>query len=423
MLTLPYGNQTLSVSLPAEWLGEVISPVPVAAPPPLADLLNAALAAPVGSPPLPELVNPGQQVALILDDYTRKTPTRPMLTAILRQLRQTGLPPENITLIFARGSHRSLTPAEVTAQIGPSLAARYAIVNQSTPEMMTTIRPGLRGQPAQVLRAVAEADVRVGIGMITPHLDAGFSGGAKIIMPGICGEATVNAFHAASAFVPQNQLGQFEAPLRQTLEAFVTGQLPLHFIVNVVPDIAGQVQAVVAGHAIEAHRAGAVQARHILGTPVTRQYPVVVANCYPYDQDLWQSIKGVWAGELLTETGGTLIMLTAATEGHSVYNLLPDYIGRDPAKLAQKLQAGQIRDSKQAATGVMFGQLKQRVNLILVSAGLHQADARAMDVPYHPTVEAAVAEAVNRLPAPRQRKSVAILPQAGLTLPLARPGD
>jgi nickel-dependent lactate racemase len=420
MLNLPYGNRTLSVSLPAEWLGEVVMPAPVAAPSHFDDLLTEALTRPIGAPPLPELVNPNQRVAIIIDDYTRKTPTRPILTALLRQLHQTGLPPQNITLVFALGSHRPLTPVEVTAKTGPEIAARYTIVNQSDPQTMTTLNTGMHHIPAQVHRAVAKADVRLGIGMITPHLDAGFSGGAKIILPGVCSETTVDTFHAASAFVRQNQLGRLDAPLRRTLENFVAEQIPLHFIVNVVIDTAGQVQHVVAGHFIDAHRAGAEQARRVFGVSAARKYPVVVANCYPYDQDLWQSIKGVWAGELLTETNGTLIMLTAADEGRSVYGLLPEYIGRNPAELARQLQVGQTRDPKQAATGVMFGHLKERVRLMMVSAGLNQADAQAMGIPFYPTIKAAVESAVSRLPAHRQKNSVAILPQAGLTLPITK---
>ena len=260
--------------------------------------------------------------------------------------------------------------------------------------------------------------MRIRLGMITPHLEAGFTGGAKIILPGVCSSITVDAFHTASAFIPENQLGNVEAPLRRTLEQFVGERVPLDFIVNAIVTLGGEMYQCVTGHFVEAHRAGVRYAQKVFGLTFRRRYPIVIANCYPYDFDLWQSIKGVWAGDLLTADGGRLIMLTAAPEGNSNYPLVPDYIGQNPEKLKRDIEAGEVEDAKQAATGVMFGHLRQRIKLVLVSDGLTPTDARAMGIPFFTSVEEALEVEVKRLPAPERRGAVAVLPQAGVMLPL-----
>lgn len=410
----------LAVDIPASWLGQVVSPLET---PPAADvpaLIEAALAHPIASPPLSRLARPGQTVAVIIDDFTRRTPAHLLLPPLLQQLLAAGIAPRDITLVTAPGTHRPMTTAEITAKTGANLAAQYRVVNQpgSNPEAMVYLGEAANGIPAWVNRAVTQADVRLGLGMITPHMEAGFTGGAKIILPGVCSSATVDAFHVASAYIPQNQLGRLDAPLRRAMEQFVAERVPLDFIVNVILTLTGEVFQCVAGHFINAHRAGVHYARQVYGAPARRRYPVVIANCYPYDLDLWQSIKGIWAGDLLTANGGTLILAAAAPEGNSTYPLVPGYSGRPPADVLAEIESGSAADAVQAATGVMLRRLLQRINLALVSPGLTPADAQAMGVPYFDTVEAALNEAVNRLLPADRAGAVAVLPHGGVTLPL-----
>jgi nickel-dependent lactate racemase len=419
-IELPYGHRTLPVTFPDSWLGEIATPRPVNPAQDAASLVRAALHNPTGTAPLPELVKPGHKIALIIDDYTRKTPVDLLLPPILEQLLATGVARDDIRIVIALGTHRPMAEGEIVAKVSAEITAQYQIVNTPSTNRRELVYLGKasNGIPAWVNRTVAEADVRIGLGMITPHLETGFTGGAKIVLPGVCGAATVDAFHTASAFIPENYLGNVDAPLRQSLEQFVAERAPLHFILNVITTPGGELYQCVAGHPVEAHRAGVEHARTVFGTPVQRRYPVVVANCYPYDFDLWQSIKGIWAGDLLTEDGGTLIAVTAAPEGNSNYPLVPGYAGREPETLKREIETGQVEDGKQAATGVMFGRLKQRVNLLLVSDGLTPTDAGLMGIPFYDTVEAALAAAVNRLPEARRQGAVAILPQAGIALPL-----
>ncbi len=416
------GGPPLSLALPDDWFGELVSPPAVAAAPDAPALIAAALARPIGCPPLSELASPGQSVAILIDDYTRKTPGHLLLPPILQQLQAAGVAQSDISLVLALGTHRPMTPAEIAAKLGADVAGAYRVVNQpaTNSAAMVYLGDAASGLPAWVNRTVARADVRIGLGMITPHMEAGFSGGAKIVLPGVCSAVTVDAFHTASATIPANQLGRIDAPLRRRLEQFVAERVPLDFIVNVVPTLSGELYQCVAGHPIEAHRIGVGYAQTVFGATARRRYPVVVANCHPYDIDLWQSLKGIWAGDLLTADGGTLIAVSAAPEGNSSYPRVPHYIGRAPAEVLAAIDSGRLSATEaiQAATGVMVRRRLERMNLMLVSPGLTPADAAAMGVPHFDTVEAAVAAAVTRLPAGQQPGSVAVLPFGGLVLPL-----
>ena len=368
-------------------------------------------------------------MAILVDDCTRKTPTAQILPAVLAELAQAGVPPAQITLVVALGTHRPLTAAELRAKLGAA-AAPFTVVNMPATDshafalagLTASLRPDLHLPPipAQISRAVLEADLRIGIGMITPHLDAGYSGGAKIVLPGVCSLATVDAFHLAAAFVEGNQLGNPDAPLRLLLERFVAQHAPLHFIVNTVLAGDGTLAACVAGDAVLAQRAGTQIARQVHGLPAPQRFPVVVADCAPYDQDLWQSIKGAWAGDLLTEDGGDLIIVTAAPGGNSLYAHVPRYAGMDPDLLRRAILDGDVEDAMQAATGVLWGTLRRRVRLSLVSAGLGAEVARLMGADAYPSSLAAVTAAVQRLPIDRRAGAVAVIPQAGVALPLPK---
>lgn len=417
-----------SLGVPEHWLGAIVQPPPAPSVPDPDRLIEAALAQPIGSPRLAELVQPGRQVALIVDDATRKTPVARMLPRVLAELERGGVARQDVTIVIALGTHRPMRADELAAKLGPA-AAGLRIVNQpctaadafvSVGDTAITAHafPTLPPIPAQVNRCVLEADVRVALGMITPHLDAGFSGGSKMILPGVCSLATVDAFHRASAFVDANPPGNPETPLRRLLETFVAAHAPLHFIVNAVLAPDGSLAACVAGDAVAAHRAGVQVARRVFGAPAPRRYPVVAADCAPYDEDLWQSIKGAWAGDRLTADGGWLILLAAMPEGAGSYDRVPRYAGRNADELRAAILAGAVEDAMQAATGVMWAQLRRRVKLAFVSPGLDDAIVRQMGA--HPFADGAAAlhAALATLPAADRCGAVAVIPQAGVVLPM-----
>jgi lactate racemase len=413
-------NGVLTVAIPSEWLGQVAVPRKVVPAASAEELVAAALGNPIGCPSLAHLVRPGNTVAVLVDDCTRHTPIQIMLPPVLYQLKSAGIAERDIRIVIALGTHRPMTADEIVAKLGADVAGSYAVVNVPSTVDAEFVYLGTSsiGIPAWVNRAVAEADVRIGLGMITPHLEAGFTGGCKIILPGVCSSRTVDTFHSISAFIPENQLGNVDTPLRRNLEQFVAERVPLDFIVNAIVTVDGHLYQCVAGHPVDAHRAGVKHARTVFGAPLRRRYPVVVANSYPYDMDWWQSAKGVWAGDWMTADGGTLVIVTAAPEGNSNYPLVPGYTGRDPDQVRQEITAGTATDAKQASAGAMFGNLRRRIEFALVSDGLSRLDADAMRMPWFATVEDAVRAAVAKLPPSERAGSVGVIPDAGIVLPL-----
>lgn len=413
---LPYGHRLLAVEIPDRNLGPVLSPAAMEAADSPEELVATALEQPLASPPLGSLVGRGSRVAVIIDDISRSTPTHLMLPPLLERLGAAGVRRDDVSIVIALGTHRPMSAREVAAKVGPGVARNYRVVNQPCWDDGGLVYMGYSssGIPAWVNRSVAEADARIGVGMITPHMDAGFSGGAKIILPGVCGQRTVEAFHTLQAKLYGNQLGLPQAPLRLELERFVGERIGLDFILNAVLDQKGALYTCVAGDYVEAHRQGVEAAQKVYGLAVRERLPVVISNAHPADLDLWQSVKGLAAGELMTRDGGTLILLTHCPEGNDTHPQYAGYIGRDPESLFKELAAGEAQDPIACALAIPICRIRQRVRVALVSRGLNREDASNMGFAYFPSVEDALAEACKD----HQDAAVGVLTHGGVTLPL-----
>ena len=416
-IDLPYGDGILSFEIDKGMLGEVVAPRLVETAPDAGAEIRYAMERPIGSPPLSELVRHGQKIALIIDDITRQTPTHLILPPILHRLERAGIEKEAISIVFALGTHRPMTESEIHKKVGSAIANEYHIVNVpcwDNAEMVYMGRSS-NGIPAWVNRNVIDADLRIGIGMITPHMDAGFSGGGKIILPGVCSCRTVEAFHSRQAKVLENQLGAMDALLRRDLEAFVEERIGVDFILNVILDRKGLLHRCVSGHFVQAHRVGVDIAKTVYGSPVSRRYPVVISNAYPTQIDLWQSTKALASGEIMTDDGGTLILVTHCQEGNKTHPLFADYMGRDPEQLIHELESGRAEDIVACALAVPLSRMRRRIKFGLVSSGLSKADAEQMGFIYYDSVENAIKE---ELKTQSSHSAVAVLTHGGVTLPM-----
>jgi nickel-dependent lactate racemase len=252
-------------------------------------------------------------------------------------------------------------------------------------------------------------------------MDAGYSGGAKIVLPGVCGRETVDAFHARAVDVVGNQLGQVDTPLRVALEHFVERHVGLDFILNAVLNGDGRLYKCVAGHFRQAHRVGVAYADEVYGVAVSGTYPVVFANAFPTDLDLWQATKAIGSGELITRDGGLLILVAACPRGTRDHARFAAYLGQDPERLRSRLSRGAEQDPVGCALAILLGRMKRRIRLGVVSDGLGADVARQMGVRYFETAEAAVSAVLSE--EDRQAK-IAVVTHGGVTLPRLRPaGD
>jgi len=415
-IQIPYDNISQSVNIPDGLLGETVVPNQLPEHKDLSQLIETQLSCPVDSLPLEEIALPNQTVSIIIDDISRPTPTADILPQVLTRLIKAGITRKNISIIIALGSHRPLSNSEIISKAGADISCDYHIVNVScdSEENMNFIGNTPDGIPAEINKWVLEADLRIGIGAINPHMDAGFSGGAKIILPGVCSCRTINAFHAASANIPGNQLGNPEAPTRLTLENFVAQKVPLDFIINVILHPNGKVYQCVAGHFIAAQRRGVEYAQSLYGVKVKKRYPLVIVNSYPFEMDFWQCTKAFWSGELMASDGGMVVIVSPCPEGTAIHPLWEEYLAWKTDDLKAILKSGQAEDPNACAFAIMFNRLRQRVRFGVISPAISKNQAKRMKLAHFDSIEHAVKVSV----APGAKDAVSIITHGGTTMPM-----
>ena len=373
MVILPGTNRATKVDLPDLRLGEVLSPSQARAAVPSADLLCDAFRRPIGpndSRPLSEIATPGKKILIIIDDYTRTTPTHQVIPILLAFLAEAGCRHEDITFAIALGTHRRMTAGEIELKLGRDVALHFPIINDPAQEAAAFAATGesCDGVPIEVHRAVLDSDLIIAIGSVVPHTEAGWSGGCKMILPGMCSERTVMANHRLAAQYPGNALGQEATPVRQNMEEIVA-RIGLDFSLNLVVTPYGQIVGAYGGHFVAAQRAAMHAARPIFSVPYHDRADVVIANAYPVDVDFWQASKAIWAGELLVKPGGTVILHAACPEGMGPH---PDYLKfmqRDSAQLASDLANSAI-DETAVGLALPVARMLDHMQLMVVSPGL-----------------------------------------------------
>jgi nickel-dependent lactate racemase len=317
---LPWGDEAIELGLPPAWTVTSLAPTPA---PPLPDVeaaVRVSLREPIGSRSLAELAGPDSRVALVIDDDSRPTPVASVLPAVLSGLEAAGVSRSRVTLVTALGLHRPMTQDEVAERAGAGAleGLRWENHDCDDPSRLVELGTTRRGTPVQVNRTVAEADLVVTVGCIEPHLIAGFGGGAKMIVPGVAGRATIGHNHALHT-TPQtfDGVGRSgdESPMRLDLEEAVAMLAPPVFIVNTVLNGALQPVRVVCGDPVAAHREGVRTSAEIFAVPLEAPADVVVTDSHPMDQDLRQGMKAIGNSIRAVRKGGVLIALIRAEEG------------------------------------------------------------------------------------------------------------
>jgi len=311
-----YGGRTVGLDLDPARVAWSLRPADVAAAADVEAEIRRALAEPIGSAPLRELAAAGRKVVVLGDDGTRPTPTDRIVPIVLDELNAGGVPDADITLVIALGTHRPMTGEEIVAKYGPAVVGRVEVVNHDFLDESRLAHFGVtrRGTDIWVNRRVVEADVRVGIGNIVPHHPTGFSGGAKILLPGVAGEHTTGQMHLLGA--TEQQLGAILTPCREEMEDFAAS-VGLDFIVNTVLDRHGRLVRAAAGNFIAAHRHGIEWAQKVFGVGFDRFADITISSAQPNDFDLFQADKGLFSAARCTRESGEIILLSPCTEGVS----------------------------------------------------------------------------------------------------------
>lgn len=317
---LAYGRSGLDVELPDSTV--VIEPVDAPGLPDERAAVETAFRAPTGARPLREIVAAQDRVCIVTSDITRATPNERLIPWILDEL--SHVPAEQIVVVIGTGSHRAQTPEEIVQMFGAQTAARVRIVNHDAFDLASTAVAGTtaEGQVARLNRHWVEADKRIVVGFIEPHLYAGFSGGAKGIMPAIADIDTITCFHNARKISdPHTTWLALELSPVQKMAREVVAMCPPDFCVNVTLNRDKAITGVFCGHYIEAHRLGCEFCQQTASRPIPDRFDVVVTTNggYPLDQNLYQSIKGLTAAMGITKKGGTIVLACECSDG------LPDH--------------------------------------------------------------------------------------------------
>ena len=269
------------------------------------ELVEAAMEHPIGTPKLSVLAAGKNTCTIIISDHTRPVPSRDILPPMLRALRE-GNPKIEITLLVATGFHRPTTTAELEAKLGPEILGRERIVVHDAFDSGSNVELGIlpSGAPLVIDRAAAETELLISEGFIEPHFFAGFSGGRKSVLPGVCDKTTVLGNHCGEFIAsPNARTGVLEGnPLHIDMVA-AARMAKLAFIVNVVIDEEKKTVAAFAGDFEKAHAAGVAFLRPYCEVKAVPGDIVVTSNGgAPLDQNIYQSVKGLTAAESSAKT-------------------------------------------------------------------------------------------------------------------------
>ena len=281
-------------------------------------LVLDALEHPVGSPRLRTLAEGKRKIVIVTSDHTRAVPSKITLPLLLKEIRS-GNPDADITILIATGLHRPTTEEEQRRMFGDAIVdhEKIAINNAFAPEQFVELCTLPSGAVFQVNRLAAECDLLVTEGFVEPHFFAGFSGGRKSILPGICSERTVNENHSYKAVShPRSNSGMLkDNPIHADMLCAAKA-VNVQFIFNVALDGEKKIVAAWAGDLEKAHEAGVAFIRQWSQCPVVTGDIVVTSNGgYPLDQNLYQSPKAMATAEACAGEDGVIIMCCSCCDG------------------------------------------------------------------------------------------------------------
>ncbi len=320
-LTLDYGKTGLPITLPDDRL--IAPPLAIRPADPLADpeaALEAALANPTGTKSLAELARGKKTACVVVCDITRPVPNKMILPPVLRTLEDAGVPRSGITILVATGLHRPNEGEELVELVGEYVATNYRCENHrgKVKEEHDYLGTTPKGVPAWIDNRYTRAELKITTGLIEPHLMAGYSGGRKLICPGIAALETVKVWHGPRFLEhPKADCGSVDGnPVHEenTRIALMAG---CDFIVNVCIDGKRRVTGLWAGDMIQAWERGVQFCRDVVKASVPKPVDVVVTSCagYPLDTTWYQAVKGLTGALPIVRKGGTIVLAASLTEG------------------------------------------------------------------------------------------------------------
>ena len=423
IVELAYGKTTLPVSLPADARATVIRKraLPILADPIAA--VREALDNPIEAKPFRQLAQGRSSACILICDITRPVPNHLFLGMMIRDLMDAGLPAEAITVLVATGLHRPNEGAELAELVGdPWVLETVRVVNHRAREDADHVDLGVtptRATPVKLNRRFVEADLRIATGLVEPHFMAGYSGGRKVIAPGVAHADTIRTFHSARFMedpgaVQCNLIGN---PLHEE-QLEVVRMVGEVYGLNTVQDEERNLISVTFGEVIASHLAAVEVARQTAEVPVGRKFRTVVTSAagYPLDKTYYQTVKGMVTPLDILEPGGTLIIASECSEGfgsdafREAQRLLVEL---GPDAFLRTLLAKSLADVDEWQTEMQLKPMRV-ASIKLFTGGLSDDDLRLTGVDPVDSVDAALARAVTESGSP----AVAVIPEGPYVVPV-----
>lgn len=380
-----------------------------------------ALAKPVGAVSLSDMALSSKRIAVIVDDVTRPTPVREILEVLLPQLAERGASADMVTIVVACGTHMPMERAALEARIGGDVLAAYKVVQHSA--WQTDLVPvQVPGGVVKVNPVVAEADIKIGISSILPHPMAGYGGGPKILMPGVCDIDSIMEHHMKNTVHPKSKPGvtrenPFHAECMRRALA-----IGLDLSINCVYDKQGQIVQIIAG-SLEAAFAKAVQGCFEgLGARFAEKVDITITSSYPHSHGI-QFYKGLGAGDAITEANGAILIFGPSTSPipeqfvDAFKRVREKSGGNAEAYVTDIMSKGRpFLPNESAEFNMAMSSAMRRpvIRTILVSPIVSRETASALGLEYAASIEDGLATLGDAYPEAR----VAIFPSGGLIIPI-----
>ncbi|OGB94273.1 MAG: hypothetical protein A2Z31_03730 [candidate division NC10 bacterium RBG_16_65_8] len=289
-----------------------------------AEGIRRAFANPIGGPRIAELARGKKHAVIAVDDIARPTPASRVIPPILDELREGGIEDARIRFVMAVGCHRAMTRSEMARKLGEDVVGRFQVLNHTPYERLVRVGETSRGTPVDINGYFLEANLRIGVGQISPHGGPGWSGGAKIAVPGVAGIETITANHKPGRLrlgLVAIEGNEWRADMEEA--ARLAG---LDAIVNVVVNSERGLAGVFVGDLVAAHRRGVERAWEVMSTPLPPgPVDIGIFNQYPKDTEFMHLGHALHvlnsARRPIVKPGGTLVILSASSDGFGFHAL------------------------------------------------------------------------------------------------------
>ncbi|MCU0869527.1 MAG: nickel-dependent lactate racemase [Burkholderiales bacterium] len=423
-IALQYGRGTLPVHLPAGAVATVIRKPAMPLLPDPVGAVEQALVDAVGSPSLADLARGRRSACILICDITRPVPNHRLLAPTIRTLLAQGIAADAITVLVATGLHRPNLGAELEELVGdPWVLATVRVENHDARDdaMHVDLGPTPHGTPVRIDRRFVEADLKIVTGLVEPHFMAGFSGGRKVIAPGVAHRDTITTFHSHRFMAdPLADNGVLDGnPLHREQLAIVAKLGPVYAI-NTVIDEHRQLSFVNFGEVVESHLQAVDFIRGYAMVEVPRRFGTVVTSAagYPLDKTYYQTVKGMVAPMDILAPGGTLIIASECSEGmgsHEFVDAQRRLVAQGPDGFLRDIAAKRFADVDEWQTQMQIKPM-QVGHIALYSGGLPREDHALTGVEVTASVDAAIAASIARTGDP----AVAVIPEGPYVVPVHR---